>query len=175
MRSYRARGPGGAAARRHRPAAARRRGGPGATGPGAHFLCAPATPARTSLGCLPDGSDESRCGPPVGGIRGCEGGPQGPSSLRAACGAPRARETRASPRKWRGRAGSHASLQVFASYEEDNKQVAPRCGPPRVGVRKPAREGPAGTFSPSLWDCAGSKSSFGVVPRPPLAAKRVSE
>lgn len=52
------------------------------------------------------------------GIRGCEGGPQGPSSLRAACGAPRARKTRASPRKWRGRAGSHALLQVFASYEE---------------------------------------------------------
>ena len=44
--------------------------------------------------------------------------PRSPSSLRAACGAPRARETRASPRKWRGRAGSHASLQLFASYEK---------------------------------------------------------
>ena len=96
--------------------------GPGRTGPGALSLCAPATPARTSLGCLPDGSDESRCGPPAGGIRGCEGGPQSPSSLRAACGAPRARETRASPRKWRGRAESHALLQVFASYEGNPHQ-----------------------------------------------------
>ena len=73
-------------------------------------------------------------GRPVGGIRGCEGGPQSPSSLRAVCGAPRARETRASPRKWRGRAGSHALLQVFASYEEVKLALVP------IGARVALKE-----------------------------------